>query len=308
MKIKMLKVVLLFALSMLISPFVFAQESQDTATIWTITTTDGNEYIGIITAEDTKVIQLKTENLGVITISKSLVLHREKVEKENIVEGEFWFENPQSTRYFWGPNGYGLKKGEGYYQNIWIAFNQVSYGFTDHFTLGLGTVPLFLFGSGIGEYSPIWLTPKLSFPLVKDKVNIGVGALMGGVFGGGSSGDYDDDDSFFGSIVYGSFTYGSRDRNASLNLGYGYVDGEWSSSPTISASFMGRVSRRTYLLSENYFISAGGDNVGILSFGARTVWDKISLDYGLLVFVSDFTGTWPWVGFSIPMGKLRRGG
>ena len=32
--------------------------------------------------------------------------------------------NPQSTRYFFAPSAMQLKKGEGYYQNAWLLYNQ----------------------------------------------------------------------------------------------------------------------------------------------------------------------------------------
>ncbi|MEZ5070324.1 MAG: hypothetical protein R2751_04985 [Bacteroidales bacterium] len=39
------------------------------------------------------------------------------LQSNDLVEGEYWFSNPHATRYFFGTNGYGLEKGEGYYQN-----------------------------------------------------------------------------------------------------------------------------------------------------------------------------------------------
>ena len=297
MKNTLTKLSLLFLLFVLCKPTAYTQIT-DTATIWTITTMDGNEYFGTIVTEDSIEVQLKTKTLGVINIPVRQIVHKEKIDKKNLVLGEFWFENPQATRYFWGPNGYGLKKGEAYFQNIWILANQASYGFTDHFTLGLGTVPVFLFGVS-PEYSPFWITPKVSIPVVSDQLNLGFGAFLGGISSEG-----------YGGLLYGSITGGSRDNNVSLNVGYGVLDGEWSRGPTLSLSFMKRVSRRTYLLSENYYIGAGTANVGLISFGARTVWNKISLDYGLVVPIIEdepLNLALPWLGFSIPMGKLRRG-
>jgi len=58
----------------------------------------------------------------------------------------------------------GLHKGEGYYQNIWVFWNQASFGVTENFSLGFGIIPLFLFGGEAGQYSPIWVVPKLSYP------------------------------------------------------------------------------------------------------------------------------------------------
>ena len=95
-------------------------------------------------------------------------------------DGSYWLENPQATRYFWSPNGYNLKKGEGYYQNVWIMGNQAIYGITNHISAGIGTIPLFLFG---GAPTPVWLTTKFSIPVVENKFNVGAGALVGTILG-----------------------------------------------------------------------------------------------------------------------------
>jgi len=174
----------------LLIPFLFlsvissSQVTQDT-TLLRLETIDGNEYIGKIISIDAENIVLSTDQLGVITLRKSTIKSMTPVFGSQIKDGLLWFENPQSTRYFWQPNGYGLRKGEAYYQNVWIFFNQFSYGVTDNFLIGAGIVPLFLFA---GTSTPVWITPKLSIPIVKDKFNVGVGGLMGTVIGEAESG------------------------------------------------------------------------------------------------------------------------
>ena len=97
-----------------------------------IETVDGNEFLGEIMKEDSLSIVLKTQKFGEITIYKSDIKHQEKVHVQQVKDGILWFDNPQSTRYFWAPNGYGLKKGEGYYQNIYVLWNQFTFGITDN--------------------------------------------------------------------------------------------------------------------------------------------------------------------------------
>ncbi len=96
-----------------------------------------------------------------------------EAEQKNAVTGEYWTENFQSTRYFWMPNGFGLKQGEAYYQNVWILFNQFNVGITKNFSIAGGTIPLFLFGA---DAFPIWVNAKVSVPL-GPKVNFGGGVL-----------------------------------------------------------------------------------------------------------------------------------
>ena len=270
----------------------YGQDLQD-STIYSIETNDGNEYIGRIISRDEEKITLLTDKLGEIKIYTKYITSIKEVSEESIKEGSYWFENPQAARYFWAPNGYGLKKGEAYYQNVWILFNQVSVGITDNFSLGAGIVPLFLFA---GAPTPVWITPKFSIPVVKDKFNVGAGALAGAVIGeSGAS---------FG-ILYGSTTFGSKDKNLSIGLGYGFAGGEWADGPAINVSGMIRTGPRGYLLTENYYIGFGDDKLALLSFGGRRIIKKISLDFGgIIPITTDIPFiVIPWLGITIPMGK-----
>jgi hypothetical protein len=270
-----------------------AQISGNKSALYRIETIDGNEYVGNIVLDSADIFILKTTSLGEIRIRKADVKRITEVSKSQVKDGELWFDNPQATRYFWQANGYGLKKGEGYYQNVWIFFNQVSYGITDNISIGAGIVPLFLFA---GASTPVWLTPKLSIPIVKDKFNVGAGALVGTVLG--------EEDAGFG-IAYGTTTFGNRNTNVSLGLGYGYLSGEWADVPTVSLSAMIRTGQRGYLITENYFIGTADEDAILLSFGGRRLIKNSGLDFGLL-FPVNTDGSFfaiPWLGITIPFGS-----
>ncbi|MCS3632659.1 hypothetical protein GGP55_003281, partial [Salinibacter ruber] len=93
-------------------------------------------------------------------------------------------QNPQSTRYFFAPNAIGIPQGQGYYQNTWVFLNNVNYGATENFSIGAGTVPVFLFGA---EALPIWVLPKVSISTPRDNLHLAGGAVFGGVLGAGDS-------------------------------------------------------------------------------------------------------------------------
>ena len=259
-----------------------------------IETVDGNEFVGEIIEENPLSIVLKTQKLGEITISKSDIKSRKEVDIQQIKDGKLWFTNPQSTRYFWSPNGYGLKKGEGYYQNIWVLWNQCSYGVTDNFSLGAGIIPGFLFG---GASTPIFGTAKFSIPIKKDKINLGGGAIFGTVLGEENTGL---------GIFYGLTTFGSPDNNVTFGMGYGFAGGEWASSPIVNLNGMFRITNRGYFITENYYISADGENLIVLMLGGRWIIKKAALDYGLVIPAGADIGTFvaiPWLGFTIPLGN-----
>jgi len=262
------------------------------STVYRIETTNGNEYIGSIITQDQEKLLLKTNQLGEITIQKKDVRDIESINVQQVKGGVLWFDNPQASRYFWAPNGYGIKKGEGYYQNIWILFNQVTVAPSDNFSIGVGTIPFFLFGGP----TPVWMTAKLSIPLKKDKINLGAGILSGTVLG--------EEESGFG-IAFGLMTFGSRDNNASLGLGYGYASGEWAKKPMITFSSMVRTGPRSYFLSENYYISAGETQTVLVSLGGRRIVKRMGVDFGLfLPFSSELDRliAIPWLGITAPLG------
>ena len=280
--------VVLFAIS---HACLYAQEKDEKGLI-RIVMMDGNEFIGSIESETNDEVVIRTERLGLLTIRRKDIRSISNVLSEHFTDGEYWAPNPQSGRYFWSPTGYGLKQGEGYYQNLWVFFNQASYGFSDNFSLGFGVMPLFLVGA---SSVPLWITPKFQFQLEPNVLNVGGGAIIMTALGEGAP--------LFG-ILYGITTFGSRDKNLTFGLGWGFSDGEMANSPTINISGMIRTGRRGYFLTENYLVNFWGENIVILSVGGRTLWDRFSLDYGLFrPFVKDggleFIG-FPWLGFVIP--------
>jgi hypothetical protein len=262
----------------------------DSTKLYQVKTLDGNEYLGNIQSEDSSKLVLQTAKLGALTISKNDIKEILRIEPKSVVQGKIWFENPQSSRYFWAPNGYGLRKGEGYYQNVWVLWNQASVGVTDYFSVGAGIIPLFFFGSSV---SPAWIVPKFSIPVVKDRFNIGLGAIAGTLLGEGTG---------FG-ILYGTGTLGSRNMNATFGLGYGFTEGSMADHPIANLSFMIRTGMRGYLLSENYYFSS---DMMIISFGGRSFARTVGIDYGLFIPLGtdiDILIAIPWLGITIPFGK-----
>lgn len=284
----------LFLSSLCLLPFfMMAQPQTDSTSLTRVQMNDGNEFIGHIVSQDTSILVLHTDKLGKLTFNKKDIVRITPIKPESVKAGQYWFENPQSARYLWSPNGYGLKKGEGYYQNIWVLFNQVSYGVTNNFSIGAGILPVFLFGGGV---TPVWITPKLSIPVVKDKFNVGAGALLGTVLGESGTG--------FG-LLYGLTTAGSRDLNISLGVGYGVSGSGWAKSPLISLSALARTGARGYLITENYYIKLDSESLVLLSAGFRWVIKKAGLDFGLIMPIEqglNFIAI-PWLGLTIPFGN-----
>lgn len=115
---KSLVFTLLFLLAALET--VLSQEVADSVKVYRIETKDGNTYTGTIVSEKDGMLVLKTEKLGDLHISLADITMKKELKEVKLVGDTYWLPNPQSSRYFWAPNGYGLAKGEAYFQNIWV--------------------------------------------------------------------------------------------------------------------------------------------------------------------------------------------
>jgi hypothetical protein len=274
-----------------VSPvFSNAQNPQDSIKS-RIETNDGNEYIGIIQEQTPEKLRLKTDKLGEITILTADIKKISLVSQALAKDGTYWLDNPQATRYFWSPNGYSLKKGEGYYQNVWIMGNQAVYGLTNHLSAGVGMIPLFLFA---GTSTPAWLTLKYSVPVVKDKLNLSAGALVGTVIGE-STGAF--------GILYGMSTFGNKDKNLNIGAGWAFGGGEIAKIPTINISGMIRTGPKGYFITENYIIGTTDTFLAIISLGGRRIIKHTGLDFGGFIPIGSDVESFvviPWLGFTIP--------
>ena len=267
---------------------------------------DGNEFTGHVIKMDSVSLVLKTDIYGQILIPLTDIKSKTALNNLKVVKNAVWLPNPQSGRYFWAPNGYGLEQGSSYYQNIWVLYNQVSISASENFSIGGGIVPLFLFA---GAPTPVWLLPKFSIPVVRDKVNIGTGALLGTILGEGSG--------VFG-LLYETTTFGSRDKNLSIGFAYGFAGESWMSRPIINFSTMIRTGPKGYFISENYIIPYESSDWNytdfvtkhksavVISLGGRTMIRNVGLDYSLWIPFNANLDTFiaiPFLGVTIPIGK-----
>jgi len=281
-----------------LSGALHAQETDSLASgppaqMYRVETTGGEVLIGTTVSETEAEVVLDTRRVGTVTLERTEIERIDALDPTRFRDGEYWFRNPQSTRYLFAPNALGIPKGEGYYQNTWILLNNVNYGVSDHFSIGGGTVPIFLFGA---DAIPVWVLPKVSVSAPRNNLHLAGGAVLGGVVGETSEGV---------GLLYGAATIGDRDHNATLGLGYGYTNGEVASTPAINLSGMLRVSPTVYLLTENYIVPAEETGT-IASVGVRWAPRDFAVDFALARPLGEDTGGLigiPWLGVTIPFGR-----
>ena len=113
---------------------------------------NGNRYLGEIISVNREQLVLETQEEGTLELKAGGIRKIDEISDAQYHSGVWITSHGTNTRYFFGTNGYSLKKNTGYYQNTWVLFNQFNYGLSDNLSIGGGLVPLFLFGGSPYSY------------------------------------------------------------------------------------------------------------------------------------------------------------
>lgn len=234
---------------------------------------DGTSRMGELLESTESEIVLETLQLGVVRVPKYLVRGMATLaarEYEQLVvafEGRELALNPQSSRYFFAPSGIQLRQGEGYFQSN-IALNSVSFGVSDNITIG-----------GLISFAGAGGSVKIG-----KQLNSNTYASFGGI---GFMDYYGELDRPVG-LVFANMTWGTEDRNITLNLGtgtkfenrmgefhayttdsteydwnpgqyyYTYTvteyDQHWVRPLLVNISGMNRISENRWFITENYWV------------------------------------------------------
>ena len=182
--------------------------AQKDSTLKVIKLTNGNEYIGTIISDDGREMLFESTAVGKVYIKKTDVKSISNYSEDDfvVINNEKVKSNPFSTRYSFTTNALPIKKKDNYYMiNLWGPEFHVAVA--DNFNVGIMT-------TWIG--SPLALAAKYSFQTKNPKVNFSVGEIIG-------NGGYVNPSAFI-SLSFGNVTFGDRDKNLTLGVGYGYFD------------------------------------------------------------------------------------
>jgi hypothetical protein len=245
----------------------------DSTRTFRIETTDGEVYIGKILRENEKVLVIRTGAKEELMLRKEIIRQTRPAGK---YEGDIrlrW-QSLYLSHFILGSNGYGPRKGEGYYQNCTALLNQAGIGLTNFFSLGVGFVPSF----DHGYYSTAFgFMPRFNMPILKNKVHFGFGGVFSGLY------DYQLKDWENIGLIYGNITFGPRHINVSIGTGYGYADG-WADHLTLTISATYRLNKKIILMTENYIpIVSNSEEINFSFVTGRFLLKKIAIESGLLI-------------------------
>lgn len=261
---------------------------------------DETSLMGKVISISDSIIKVETKSLGTVEIKKKNITTAEMLTSQNTILGKYWFKNPNATRYLFSPSAIPLERGEGYFQNSYLLVNSAYAGITNNISIGMG----FEFISTFTGHPLFYGALKGSGKIVK---NFYAGG--GVIYASAPVFDFDDDNerTSFGAI-FTTYTYGNLNNNISLNAGFGYAkeDG-FSERPLFSISGMARISRKTFVITENWIMPIASDYgrktyYALYTYGFRFSGERMSVDLALVNSkdISDaIVVGFPYVGFAV---------
>ncbi|MEW5922811.1 MAG: hypothetical protein AB1746_02360 [Candidatus Zixiibacteriota bacterium] len=243
----------------------------------------GSQMVGRIVAIREGEFDFESE-MGTSTIQISDIKEIKEISSKSMKEGVYWFPNPNQTRLIISPTGRMLKRGQGYFNDIYIFFPNVAYGITDNITMGAGIT---IFPGVDLEKQIMFFTPKIGISAIE---NFSL-AVSGLIFRIPKAYDWDNEDAMAVGIIFGTGTYGTPDKSVSFGLGYGFVDDELGDKPAVMFGGEYRFARRASFVSENW-IFPNTDNP-LISYGIRLFGEQMAVDLG---FFNTFGEDMPAVG------------
>jgi len=258
---------------------------------------DGTRLTGKILSENDSVIVLELPDLGILSIRRDKIDKMIPMDASKAFRKSLWFKNPNPTRLFFSPTAIPLKRGEGYYQNIYIVANMFNYGVLDNLSIGAGFDFITMFANFDDVWNPILnFNAKLGFK-VHDYVHVGAGGLYVTMISEFSAG-----------ITYALSTFGTYNNNFTTGLGWGFVDGTFEKKPFIMLGGMARCSEKIWFVTENWFapLDANNEYYVAISYGLRFSGKRISVDLGFINskdIIEVFIIGVPYIDFVVKFGK-----
>ena len=263
-------------------------QGQDVRDYVEITLADGSEFVGTILSESETTVSFMTVSGIEMTFKTSDIVSRRNIRARYTEKGLKKLD-PNSSRLFFSATGRPMNKGASYVSLHELFFASGAHGVSDRLVLagGLSLIP----GASA---QLVYAAPKLTVYSENNK-HVSVGVLLGGVTGEPDA----------GGIMYATATLGPEDRGLTVGTGFLFGNGDVSSTPVIMLGGEKQISRKTKLITENYFMPGISSN-GVISLGMRILGDRLTTDVAALSHTAllDEGGFpfIPWLSFTYHFG------
>jgi len=199
---------LFFIFTLFQSSELVAQVTPADTNLYRVVKYNNQEYIGRVLSDDGREILLQTTSLGKIYILKSDIQSIMSVNRESdFVGDEYRGTGVFTTRYQFSTNAFPLQKYENY-ALVNLYGPEVHFSVSSNFSIGVIATWI---------ASPIVLALKYTIPTRNEKLNFGLGTLLG-------SAGYLNQGKGYGGLHWAMATYGDRKNNVTLSLGYSYLN------------------------------------------------------------------------------------
>lgn len=229
--------------------------------VYEVRLADGSVLIGRVVVAGSDRVTITTTGGTRVEVDLDQIRSAAPVEGR-VVDGEIWHDDSGESHLFFAATGRTMGQGEAHVGTYLIVFPFIAFGLTDRFTVAAGAPVLF------GELEPLYFAPKVQL-LRTASATVSVGALHVLL---------PDDDEDVG-VAYSVGTFGNDDDALSVGLGWGYAGSDFTSKPVAMIGAERRVSRRSKLLTENYFLP--GETGAVFSVGFRFIGERLSADIGV---------------------------
>lgn len=215
----------------------------------------------ILSVNDTELELLQENGRTYIELSRI----REIREIDTTRKGGRWFPNPNYSRLFFSPTAQPLKKGMGYYQNIYVLFNNFAYALSDNIT----------FTGGFSLIPAVQPLNQLFFVTGKAGFEIADGHYLGAGLGAATAEILED------GFFTGFANYTHEFHRGSLTGGLmGFSTSEKIGTYAIYTGGNYRILERISLVTENFYFPDANDPI-VISYGVRLMGENISFDLAL---------------------------
>ena len=257
----------------------------DSSVVQIVKLADGSTVVGRFVDVAGDPVRFETSG-GTLSIRRADLREVREIARRHLRAGqEYWPEDPNPTRLFFGPTGRILPEREADFSStyLFLLSGSVGVGGVGQLGGGFSVVPMDDFSDNL-----FFVTGKVGIR-ASPKVNIAIGGLAGWV--GGFGDDLGSEGNGIGA-VYGVGTFGTADN--AVTAGVALPFGDFDSEPVFLLGGEARLGKRVKLVTENYFTmddnryTVGGvrygsrEVIGVFGYGIRIFGERIAVDLAFL--------------------------
>lgn len=224
-----------------------------------------NSVAGASIAPGTSGKAQRTLGLGDITHSRGRLKHHSP--------------NRNGTQYFLLTSALSLDRGEGYYKNTMVSFNQVAIGLTKNLSVGAGLDIASLVTTR--AQGPVWFGRMQLSGDVSDIVHIGVSTLYLN-YQLPTTKELPEDEQGNGfAVAMGMFTLGDADKQFTVCGGWGHDGKRATRGPVLNLAAAYRVFPNVSVITEHWILTDPDKTFPLHTLGIRVIGEYLALDAGL---------------------------